>query len=141
MGLQIDNLLKKILDDAEIDNVYDILSDVKLTRSTEPTDNNSEHSPISHIIVLLHRKYTLDDEFTKKELIASIPQKFVKYSIEWDKSRLKKYVKKVKEITNVENKSEHVFKLTQKLPVKLVEKALEEVGEDWLKDSNENKVY
>lgn len=135
----VDFLLSKLLDEADIDNLSETLADVKLIRNTTTTSANKGKSPVSYIIVLLHRKYTLEDEFTKKDIITSIPSEFAKYSIEWEKNRLNKYVEKAREITNSENKSEHVFKLTQILPLKMVEKAVEEVGDDWLEGDENNK--
>lgn len=135
LGLSITDLLNKVIDDADIDKLSERLADIKLTRIAETTKEN-ELSPVSYIIVLLYRKYTLGDEFTKKHIIESIPSEFVNYSIEWNKNRLKKYVKKVREINNSENKSEHVFKLIQELPLKMVEKAIEEVGEEWLGEND-----
>lgn len=127
-------LLTGTLTDSEIDALSERLVDVKLTKTTNTTEGNSEHSAVSHITVLLYRKYTLEDEFTKKDIIGSIPAEFANYSIEWNKNRLKKYVKKVKEITNSESKSEHVFKLAQHIPPDIAEEAIEEFGEDWLKE-------
>ena len=134
LGLEIGILLTRTLTDLEIDALSERLADAKLTKSTNTTEGNSDHSAVSYITVLLYRKYTLEDEFTKKDIIESIPAEFANYSIEWNKNRLKKYVTKFKEITNTENKSEHVFKLTQGIPSEVAEKAIAEVGEDWLKD-------
>ncbi|SFC03787.1 hypothetical protein SAMN05421747_103207 [Parapedobacter composti] len=132
LGLQIADLLTKILDNAEIDDLSERLADVKLTKNTDTSVGSPKHNPVSYITVLLYRKYTLEDEFTKKDIIKSIPAEFANYSIEWNKNRLRKYVKKVKEVTNSENKSEHVFKLTQDIPSGIAGKAISEVGEDWL---------
>lgn len=135
LGLQTGDLLTRVLDDEEIDKLSERLADVKLARPTNTAARDREHSPVSYITVLIYQKYSLNDAFTKKDIIDSIPPEFANYSIEWNKNRLGKYVKKVKEITNSENKSEHVFQLTQKLPMNIVEKAIEEVGVDWLEDN------
>lgn len=134
LGLEIGILLTRTLTDSEIDALSERLADAKLTKSTNKIEGISDHSAVSHITVLLYRKYTLDDEFTKKDIIESIPAEFANYSIEWNKNRLKKYVTKFKQITNTENKSEHVFKLAQDIPPEIAEKAIAEVGEDWLKE-------
>ena len=133
LGLEAGVLLTETLTDSEIDALAERLADTKLTKSKNTTEGESDHNAVSYITVLLYRKYTLEDEFTKKDIIESIPDEFANYSIEWNKNRLKKYVTKFKEIINSENKSEHVFKLTHDIPYEIAEKAIGEVGEDWLK--------
>src|SRR5690606_4924507 len=98
LGLTTTDLLTRTLNKSEIDRLKNRTTDIKLVRNTSTTSNSGK--PMSYIIVLLYKTYNLKSEFTKKEIINSLPKKFADYSIEWEKTRLKAHIAKAGERIN-----------------------------------------
>ncbi|MFC6861306.1 hypothetical protein [Zunongwangia atlantica] len=135
LGLTTADLLTKALNENEIDELAKRTINVKLVRNI--STNQYTGKPISYIIVLLSNVYNLEDEFTNKELINSLPKKFATYSIEWNKTRLKNYIIKTGKKINNNGVPEYKYRLKKRLPSKMVAKAIEKVGEKWLSRKNE----
>lgn len=131
------DLLTRILNTDEIHAFAPKLNGLELPRKTKNKDNvkndDGTNSPVAYIIIVLHHKYTVNKEFTKKQIIELLPSEFASYKIEWPKNRLRNYIEKVRKVINADNKQEHIFHLKQELPTELVQKALLEVDEGWLK--------
>lgn len=137
LGINITDILTRILDKQEIQAYSKKLSGLELPSKGKNKNNtdiaNTTNRPVDYIIIVLNQYYDVADEFTKKQIIELMPTEFAKYNIEWPKNRLKNYVEKVREEVNAENKEVHIFHLKQKLPTELVDEALKEVDEEWLR--------
>jgi len=129
-GLPANELSSKQLSEKEIDDLAERLNDVKRVRISSST--RASKMPISYIVVVLFKRYNLNSTFTKKNILSAMPSELADYSIEWEKTRLKKHIEKVHDTTNKDSSQEHKFKLIQDLPSEMIEKAIEDVGTDWL---------
>lgn len=141
LGITSTDLLTRILDTQEIHTFSAKLSGLKLPRkNTNNVGNkNATNNPVAYIIIVLDHNYSVAKEFTKKQIIESLPSAFANYNIEWTKNRLKNYVEKIRDDVNAENKKEHIFHLKQKLPAELVRQAMTQVDAEWLKNIAKQK--
>lgn len=138
LGVTSTDLLTRILNTDEIHAFAPKLNGLELHRKTRNqnnfNDDNATNSPVACIIIVLHYKYSVNEEFTKKQIIELLPSEFASYNIEWPKSRLRNYIEKVRKVINAENKQEHIFHLKRELPTELVQKAMLEVSAEWLEE-------
>ncbi|MEN5378905.1 hypothetical protein [Sphingobacterium kitahiroshimense] len=124
--------LTKVLTPVEIENLSDKVVNIKNERNT--SRYNSDERPILYIIVLLSEKYDTTNKFTKRQVIDLMPSQFANYSIEWEKTRLKDFVKKI----GATETSEHIYQLSTELPMAMIQEAINSVGKDWLSGSEDN---
>lgn len=125
------DFLIKILTPLEIDKLSDKVIDIKKERNT--SKQKADEQPILYIIVLLSEKYNLNDEFTKRQIIDFLPSQFANYSIEWEKTRLKDFVKKISKTAT----SEYIYQLSKELPIAMIHEAINSVGKQWIIESND----
>lgn len=130
--LKSTDLLIKVLTPLEIDKLSDKVIDIKKERNT--SKQKVDEQPILYIVVLLSEKYNQEGEFTKRQIINLIPSQFANYSIEWEKTRLKDFVKKIGETAT----SEYIYQLSTKLPIAMIHEAINSVGKEWLIESDDN---
>lgn len=133
MAIQILNPSLKV---PSLESLPRAVRDIAKKRKGQVPRMQEKRDIIQYCIIVLDKHLKVGEHFTnsqvKQHFKGRLETAFKGKSIEWNKSILAPFVEDTGATQKVKTKPEKVYKLAEKIPEEMVNKAKDSVGTDWL---------